>query len=244
FMAAPVISISSDSSEERVGSHVLRVILFGAIPAIIPVIPEVLAEVPIVPADLIVTLEVGAVSVISLTGVLDLVDYSSSDSDPLEDSLPSAPDLPLSGSSSSDTLTPSFEFLVAHMVIPPGIRRQPAILIRPREAIPFGRPYRTHPNGPHRLMTARKRVGPFPARKIAWRCVPHCSSDCHSLQDSSSSHSSSDSSSDTSSGSSSDSLSDASLVHSLGYDTSSEAHSGPSTRVASSRLVYPLVRTP
>ncbi|GKF74962.1 hypothetical protein Tco_0224406, partial [Tanacetum coccineum] len=182
-------------------------------------IPDVPAEVPIVPADLIVTLEVGAVSVISLTGVLDLVDYSSSDSDLLEDSLPSAPALPLvspflysddskadresepaeqrperhesfaahdvmvwrwrdkvtsksslqSGSSSSDTLTPSFEFLVAHMVILPGIRRQPAILIRPREAIPFSRPYRTHPNGPHRLMTARKRVGPFPARKIAWR---------------------------------------------------------------------------
>ncbi|GKF21205.1 hypothetical protein Tco_0069843, partial [Tanacetum coccineum] len=95
FMAAPVISISSDSSEERVGSHVTRVILFGAIPAIIPVIPEVPAEVPIVPTDLIVIPEVGAVSVISLTGVLDLVDYSSSDSDPLEDSLPSAPALPL-----------------------------------------------------------------------------------------------------------------------------------------------------
>ncbi|GJW04076.1 putative reverse transcriptase domain-containing protein [Tanacetum coccineum] len=39
-MAAPVISISSDTSEESVGSHAPRVILFGAIPAIIPVIPE------------------------------------------------------------------------------------------------------------------------------------------------------------------------------------------------------------
>ncbi|GKE99534.1 hypothetical protein Tco_0022885, partial [Tanacetum coccineum] len=59
-MAAPVISISLDSSEESVGSHV------------------------------------GAVSVISPTRVLDLVDYSSSsDSDPSEDSLPPVPDLPL-----------------------------------------------------------------------------------------------------------------------------------------------------
>ncbi|GKC79187.1 hypothetical protein Tco_1129961 [Tanacetum coccineum] len=91
-MAAPVISISSDTSEESVGSHAPRVILFGAIPAIIPVIPEV----PIVPADPIVTPEVGAVSVVSPSGVLDLVDYSpSSDSDPSEDSLPPAPDLPL-----------------------------------------------------------------------------------------------------------------------------------------------------
>ncbi|GKA49925.1 hypothetical protein Tco_0742998 [Tanacetum coccineum] len=52
-MTAPVISISSDTSEESVGSHAPRVILFGAIPAIIPVIPEV----PIVPADPIVTPE-------------------------------------------------------------------------------------------------------------------------------------------------------------------------------------------
>ncbi|GKE84049.1 hypothetical protein Tco_1557791 [Tanacetum coccineum] len=91
-MATPIIFISSDSSKESVGSHAPRVILFGAIPAIMPVIPEV----PIVPADPIVTPEVGAVPVVLPTGVLDLVDYSfSSDSDPSEDSLPPAPDLPL-----------------------------------------------------------------------------------------------------------------------------------------------------
>ncbi|GKE95966.1 hypothetical protein Tco_1580821, partial [Tanacetum coccineum] len=71
-------------------------ILFGAIPAIIPVIPVVHAEVPIVPIDPIVAPEVGAFSVTSPGGVLDLVDYSSSsDSDPSEDSLPLAPELPL-----------------------------------------------------------------------------------------------------------------------------------------------------
>ncbi|GJV86740.1 hypothetical protein Tco_1530678 [Tanacetum coccineum] len=48
------------------------------------------------PADPIVAPEVGAVLVVSPTGVLDLVDYSSSfDSDPSKDSLPPAPDLPL-----------------------------------------------------------------------------------------------------------------------------------------------------
>ncbi|GJX00961.1 hypothetical protein Tco_0184874 [Tanacetum coccineum] len=78
-MVAPIISISSDSSEESVGSHVPRVILFGSIPAIIPVIPEV----PIAPADPIVAPAMGAVSVILPTRVLNLVDYSSSsDSDP------------------------------------------------------------------------------------------------------------------------------------------------------------------
>ncbi|GJU45560.1 hypothetical protein Tco_1202826 [Tanacetum coccineum] len=52
-MAAPVISILSDSSEESVGSHAPRVILFGAIPAIIPVIPKV----PIIPTNPLVAPE-------------------------------------------------------------------------------------------------------------------------------------------------------------------------------------------
>ncbi|GKC49268.1 hypothetical protein Tco_1072013, partial [Tanacetum coccineum] len=76
--------------------HVPQVILLCVIPAIIPVIHVVPAEAPIVPADPLVSLEVGAVSVTSRARVLDLVDYSSSsDSDPSEDSLTLAPELPL-----------------------------------------------------------------------------------------------------------------------------------------------------
>ncbi|GJS72774.1 putative reverse transcriptase domain-containing protein [Tanacetum coccineum] len=249
-MAASVIPISSDSSEESVGSHVPRVILFGAIPGIILVIHVIPAQVPIVPVDPLVAPKVGAVSVTSPAGVLDLVDYSSSsDSDPSEDSLPLAPELPLvspflcsddseadsesepaevtsrpsppSGSSSHDTLASSSE--------------SPIALIRPGEAIPFGRPYRTHPNGPRKLLTARKRVGPFPARRLAWRRVSHRSSDRHSSPDFTSDSSSS--------GSPLDSLSDTSSIHSSGFDASGQTHSGPSTRVASSRLVYPPVMT-
>ncbi|GJW77014.1 hypothetical protein Tco_0138696 [Tanacetum coccineum] len=51
----------------------------------------------------------------------------------------------------------SSEFPIAPVTAPPGIRRRSAILIRPGEAIPFGRPYRTHLNGPRKLLTARKR---------------------------------------------------------------------------------------
>nr|GEV69011.1 NBS-containing resistance-like protein [Tanacetum cinerariifolium] len=50
-MAASAIPILSDSSEESVGSHVPRVILFGIIPVIIPVIYVIPVEVPIVPVD-------------------------------------------------------------------------------------------------------------------------------------------------------------------------------------------------
>ncbi|GJU12273.1 hypothetical protein Tco_1134669 [Tanacetum coccineum] len=42
----------------------------------------------------------------------------------------------------------SHEFPIAPVTAPPGIRRRSATLIRPGEAIPFGRPYRTHLNGP------------------------------------------------------------------------------------------------
>ncbi|GKE82387.1 hypothetical protein Tco_1552387, partial [Tanacetum coccineum] len=91
-MAAPIIPISSDSSEESVGSHVPRVILFGAILAVFLVVPT---KVPIVPADPLVAPKVGAVPATSPTGVLDLVDYSSSDFDPSKDSLPLASELSL-----------------------------------------------------------------------------------------------------------------------------------------------------
>ncbi|GJX96575.1 putative reverse transcriptase domain-containing protein [Tanacetum coccineum] len=211
-MDAPIISILSDSYEENVGPHAPRVILFGAIPAIILVIPEV----PIVPTDPIVTPEVGTVLVVSLAGVLNFVDYSSSsDSDPSEDSLPPVPDLPLvspflcsDDSEADDESKPAEqrperhesltvhdpEFPIAPVVAPPGICRRSTTLIRPGEAIPFGRPYRTHPNGPQ-------------------------------------------------SSSSSSSL-DPSLVHSLGCDLSGQAHSGPSTRDAPPRLNYLPVLTP
>nr|GEU72154.1 putative reverse transcriptase domain-containing protein [Tanacetum cinerariifolium] len=229
-MAAPVILISSDSSEESVGSHVPRVILFGAIPAIIHVIPMVPAEVLIVHADPLVVPEVGAVYVTSPVGVLDLVGYSSSYLDPSENSLPLALELPLilpilcfddseadnesqwrdmvtsmpsssSGSSSHDIFSPSFEFPVASIV-----------------------PTWDFSMANDSYLTQR---------------ISHHSSDRHSspdfTSDSSSSGSSSDSSSDISLGLPSDSLSDTSSVYSSGYDASGQTHSVQSTRVASSR---------
>ncbi|GJR50135.1 hypothetical protein Tco_1400656 [Tanacetum coccineum] len=222
-MAAPIISVLFDSSAS---SHAPRVILFGAIPAIIPIIPEV----PIVPTNPIVAPKVGVVSVVSPAGVLDLVDYSSSlDSDPSEDSLPLVSDLPLvspflcsddleadNESEPAEQRPERHESLAAHDAMVSS------------EAIPFSRPYHTHLNGPCKLLTVRKRVGPVPARRLAWRHVSHHSSDHHSSSDSSSSGSSSDSS----------------FVRSSRYDSSGQAHSGPSTRVVSPRLVYPPVRTP
>ncbi|GJT46297.1 hypothetical protein Tco_0955012 [Tanacetum coccineum] len=70
-----------------------------------------------------------------------------------------------------------------------GFRRRSAILIRPEEAIPFGRPYRTHLNGPRKLLTARKRVRLLPARRLASRHASPRSPDHHSSSDFSPVHS-------------------------------------------------------
>ncbi|GJV07963.1 hypothetical protein Tco_1345619 [Tanacetum coccineum] len=139
---------------------------FGAIPAIILVIPEV----PIIPAGPIVTPEVGTVSVILPSGVLDLLDYSpSSDSDPSEDSLHPAPNLPLVSPFLCSDDSEANEFPLTPVVAPPEIHRRLTILVRPGEAIPFGRLYRTHLNGPRKLLTTRKRVRHIPTHRLTWR---------------------------------------------------------------------------
>nr|GEZ45026.1 hypothetical protein [Tanacetum cinerariifolium] len=214
-------------------------------------------EVPIVPGDLLITLEVRAVSVISPTEVLDLVEYSSSfDYDPLENSLPLAPELPMvspflcSDNSKADS---EFEAAEQRPERHESLSVYDAMVLRWRDGVHLGRPYRRD----HHLTTLlyhhlsfpllMKRVGPFPAHRLAWRRISYCSLDRHSLpdftSDLSSYGSSLGSSSDTSSGSPLDSLSDTSSVHSSGCNTSGQIHSGPSTRVASPRLVYPSVVT-
>ncbi|GKE94442.1 hypothetical protein Tco_1579297, partial [Tanacetum coccineum] len=73
-------------------------------------------------------------------------------------------------------------------------------------------------------MTVRKRVGPLPARRLAWRRISPHSSDHRP--------------------SSSSSSSDSSPVHSLGLDAPGQTHSGSSTRVVSPRLGYHPRRAP
>ncbi|GJS69594.1 hypothetical protein Tco_0702435 [Tanacetum coccineum] len=252
------IIISSDSSDESVGSPPSRVILFGDIPTVIPstsmVAPETSTIAPVIsPAAPMVETTLVA----SPTGLCGLVPYTGSDSDSLDEMsspehispLPAISPFICTDSSeapdSSDgpplqdlyvtTITrwrskvttcpsSSHEFLIAPVTAPPGIRRRSATLIRPEEAIPFGRPYRTHLNGPRKLLTARKRVAPLPARRLASRHASPCSLDHHS--------------------SSSSSSSESSPVHSLGLDALDQAHSGSSTKDVSPRLCYPPRRAP
>nr|GFB85761.1 hypothetical protein [Tanacetum cinerariifolium] len=141
--------------------------------------------------------EVGAVFVTSPTGVLDLVYYLSSDSDPSEDSLPPALELPL--------VSPflCFDDSKADSESEPAEQR----------------PQRHKSLFVHDVMVSRwrDRVTSRPSSPLSWRRVSHRSSDHDSLpdftSDSSSSGSSLDSSSDTSSCPPLDSLTNTSLVY-------------------------------
>ncbi|GJX22719.1 reverse transcriptase domain-containing protein [Tanacetum coccineum] len=124
----------------------------------------------------------------------------------IENQVMAAPIIPISSDSSEE----SVPIISADPIVAPGVGAVPvvlptrsfplhlflpypeAILVRPGEAIPFGRLYRTHLNGKRKLLTARKRVRPIPARRLAWRRVSHHSSDRHSSPNSSSSSSPSD----------------------------------------------------
>ncbi|GJU54648.1 hypothetical protein Tco_1228362 [Tanacetum coccineum] len=258
IMPASAITISSDSSDESVGSPPSRVILFGDIPTVIPSTSVVAPETSTI-AHVIsfAALMVETTLVTSPTGLCGLVPYSDSDSDsPDEMSLPEhisplpaiSPFLCTNSSEAPDSsdgppsqdpyvatvarwrsrvtarLSSSHEFPISPVTAPPEIRRRSAIFIRPGEAIPFGRPYRTHLNRPRKLLTTRMRVRPLPARRLASRHASPRSSDHHS--------------------SSSSSSSDSSPVHSMGLDASDQAHSRSSTRDVSPRLCYPPRRAP
>ncbi|GKC12627.1 hypothetical protein Tco_1009409 [Tanacetum coccineum] len=257
-MAASAIAISSDSSDESVGSPPSRVILFGDIPTVIPSTSVVAPETSIIAHVILSAAPVVETTLVaSPTGLCGLVPYSGSDSNsPDEMSSPEdisplpaiSPFLCTDSSKAPDSSdrppsqdpyvatvacwrsrvtthpSSSYEFPIAPVTSPPEIRRWSAILIRPGEAIPFGRPYRTHLNGPRKLLTARKRVGPLPARRLALRHASPRSLDHRS----------------SSSSSSSDSL----PLYSSSLDASDQAHSGPATRDVSPRLCYPPRRVP
>ncbi|GKA56150.1 hypothetical protein Tco_0755222 [Tanacetum coccineum] len=205
-MAASAIAISSNSLDKSVGSPPSRVILFGDIPTVIPSTSVVALETStIAPVILSATPVVETTLVASPTGLCTGSDSDSPDemSSPEHISpLPAiSPFLCTDSSKAPDSSyeppsqdpyvatvarwrsrlvarpSSSSEFPIALITSPLGIRRWSTILIRPGEAIPFGRPYRTHLNGPRKLLTARKRVGPLPARRLASRHASPRSSD-------------------------------------------------------------------
>ncbi|GKB74299.1 hypothetical protein Tco_0935711 [Tanacetum coccineum] len=159
----------------------------------------------------------------SPTGLCGLVPYSGSDSNS-PDEMSSPKCISLLPAISPFLCTDSFEAPDSSDGPPSQDPYVATVASWRSRAIPFVRPYRTHLNGPRKLLTARKRVGPLLARRLAWRCASPHSSDHYP----------------SSSSSSLDSL----PVHSSGLDAPDQAYSGSLTRDVPPRLCYPPRRAP
>ncbi|GJU33025.1 hypothetical protein Tco_1176614, partial [Tanacetum coccineum] len=221
-MAISVILISSDSSEDSVGTPAGRVILFGTIPTTIPdttpmiTPPATQIDTPSDPSE--------DPSLDHIPPLPAILPFLSSDDGTTDSDTPDTPPSPTHGR--------PFTEITASTQRSSSIPRRRVMILSPGQPIPHGRPYRYHLNGPIHMMTARKRVGPFLVLQLAiGQPVDHSSSDYFSLDDSAR-DSSSDSSSEASSDFYSDASSDSSSGHSLSDHSSLDL---PSTSVGPSR---------
>ncbi|GJV66565.1 hypothetical protein Tco_1482074 [Tanacetum coccineum] len=211
-MAISVISVSSDSSEDSVGTPAGRVILFE-IPIIAPTIPPSPDYTPASPdyspaSDMEFDLSEDPSSY-HIPPLPAISPFLSSADDTTDSDTPDTPPLPTHG-------TPFTETTLSTQRSPTtsGALRRRVMVLAPGQPIPHGRPYRYHLKGPVHMMTTRKRVVPIPTHHLAMRhSVDYSSSDHFSLDDSSSDLSLS-SSSETSSDSPADALSDSASSHS------------------------------
>ncbi|GJU90513.1 putative reverse transcriptase domain-containing protein [Tanacetum coccineum] len=181
-MAASAITISFDSSDESVGSPPSRVILFGDIPTVIPstsmVAPETSTIAPVISS---VAPVVETTLVASPTGLCGLVPYSGSDSDsPDEMSSPEhfspLPAIsPFLCTDSSEAPNSSDRPPSQDPYVATNARWRSRVTSRPSSSSEFPvAPVTTPPGIRH-----RKRVGPLPARGLAWRNASPRSSDHH-----------------------------------------------------------------
>ncbi|GKB07324.1 hypothetical protein Tco_0835608 [Tanacetum coccineum] len=125
-MATLVISFSSNSSEESVGTSTARVILFGVIPTTISsIVPT--ADSPTIP-PISPTIQFTSPFVCTDSSSIDTHDIPPP---PIQDTPPAE-------------ITPSTRQILP---APPRLPHEPAFLVLPEQPIPVGRPYRTQSNG-------------------------------------------------------------------------------------------------
>nr|GFA62023.1 reverse transcriptase domain-containing protein [Tanacetum cinerariifolium] len=175
-MAISVILVSSDSSKDKVGTPVGRLILFGTILTTIPDTTPVITP-PTTQTD---TTVIPTETPIITPTIPPSLDYT-----------PASPDYSLASDIESDpSEDPSSGHIPPLPARSPVIPRRQVMILAPGQPIPHGRPYRYHPNRPIHMMTSRKRVGPLPVQQLAVRhSFDHSSSDSssrHSLSDHSS----------------------------------------------------------
>ncbi|GJT95886.1 hypothetical protein Tco_1091404 [Tanacetum coccineum] len=258
-MAISFISVSSNSSEDSVGTPAGQVILFGTIPTTIldttPVItpPTTQTDTTVIPTEIPI---IAPTIPLSPDYTPASPDYSPASDmefgpseDPSSDHIPPLPAILTFLSSADDTTdsdtpdippspthgTPFTETTLSTQRSPTASGALPHrdMVLAPGQPIPHGRPYCYHLNGMVHMMTARKRVGPLPTHRLAVRHLVDYSSSDHFSSDGSSSDSSSSSSSETSLDSPADALYDSASSHSS-FDHSLPA--SPSGTRSSHRL--------
>ncbi|GKC47293.1 hypothetical protein Tco_1065015 [Tanacetum coccineum] len=229
-MAISVISVSSDSSEDSVGTLVGRVILFDTyhstyyttIPDYTPASPDysLASDTEFDPSEDPSSNHIPPLPAIS--------PFLSSTNDTTDSDTPNTPPSPSYG-------TPFTETTLSTRKSPTtsGALQHRFMVLAPGQPISYGRPYRYHLNGLVHMMTVRKRVEPLPTHRLAVRHSVDYSSSDHFSSDDSSSDSSSSSSLETSSDSLADALSDSASSHSS-FDHSLPA--SPSGTRSSHRL--------
>nr|GEW31858.1 putative reverse transcriptase domain-containing protein [Tanacetum cinerariifolium] len=176
-MAILVVSVSSDLSEESVGTPTGRVILFGTIPTTISdTTPTISPHATHIDTTKIPT--IAPTTPLSPDYTPTSPDYShvpDTEFDPSKappsDHIPPLPAISPFLSSTDDTTDsdtpPSPTHGIPFTEITSSTQRSPVIprircmILSPGQPIPHGRPYRYHPNGPVHMMTARKRVEPL-----------------------------------------------------------------------------------
>ncbi|GJR12702.1 putative reverse transcriptase domain-containing protein [Tanacetum coccineum] len=207
-MAILVISVSSNLSEDSVGTPAGRVILFGTIPTTIPdttpviTLPNTQTDTTAIPIESDPSEDPSLDHIPPLPAISP---FLSSTDDTTDNDTPDTSPSPTHGMPFTE-ITSSTQ---RSHVIP----RRRVMILAPGQPIPYGRPYRYHLNGPIHMMTARKRVGSLPTHRLAMRHFAD--------------HSSSDSSSDFHSDASSDSSSRQSLSDHSSPDLSCTS-AGPS----------------
>ncbi|GJU22007.1 putative reverse transcriptase domain-containing protein [Tanacetum coccineum] len=220
-MAISIISVSSDSSEDSVGTPAGRVILFDTIPTTIlnttlsmtsPTTHIDITPIPTVSPTIPPSPDYTPVSAdYSLASNMEFdpsKDPSSDHISPLPATSPflsstddsSDSDIPHTTTITLPMATPFTETTLSTQRSPItfGALRCRVMILAPGQPISQGRPYRYHPNGPIHIMTARKRVGPLPTHRLAVRHLVDYSSSDHFSSDDSSLSSSSETSSDSS----------------------------------------------
>ncbi|GJZ26593.1 putative reverse transcriptase domain-containing protein [Tanacetum coccineum] len=149
-MAFSIILISSDSSEESVGTSTARVILFGTISTTIPPTTPTI-DLPVIHDDTLLTPLFHPLYLLYHMTCIKTIPFLNG------------------GSSISTRSSPPSSPIRQILLAPLRLPCRPAILVLPGQSIPIGRSYHTQTDGVLKMLTTRKSVRSLPTHRLSSR---------------------------------------------------------------------------